>query len=132
MPQMPNAPRSAPPSGPSSGPNMSNQSGAGIEQQENTFAKSVAQSKVVKKMTSVIISSREDFVEYLKQSNLELLTSAIIFKETADFIDSSYIVYPNHNGRKEPLGQFLLRYPELQPMVMKINEDLKLNHQRLA
>jgi hypothetical protein len=123
----PNIPRSNP-SAPSNGPqqpNQSNVAGAGFEQSPNTFSKSVQRSKVIKKATSGIISSREDFTLYLRKSRLDLLTSAVIFQETGDFIESSYIVYLDHNNTKEPLASFLQRYPNLLEPIQKINDSLK-------
>jgi hypothetical protein len=122
----PNIPRSAP-ANVSSGPQLPNQGNVagGFEQSPNTFSKSVQRSKVIKKTTSSIISSREDFAMYLRKSRLDLLTSAIIFQETGDFINSSYIVYMDHNNTKEPLALFLQRYPDLLEPIQKINESLK-------
>jgi hypothetical protein len=123
----PNAPRNTPssPSNVSHAPNQSNVGGGSFEQSPNTFSKSVQRSKVIKSATTSIISSREDFAMYLKKSRLDLLTSAVIFQETGDFITSSYVVYLDHNNTKEPLSLFLQRYPNLMEPIQKINDNLK-------
>ena len=122
-----NAPRNVP-STPSNSPNLPNQSnvaGNGIEKMNNTFSNSVQRSKVVKKATVSIISTRTDLVTYLRKSRLDLLTSAVIFQDTGDFIASSYVVYLDHNNTKEPLASFLARYPNLVEPVQKISDSLK-------
>ena len=124
MPNIPSAPRNVSiPSG-NSMPNQSNVAG-GFEQKENNFGKSVQKSKTIKQTTASIISSRADFVVYLKRSGLDLLTSAIEFQSNGDFIQSSYIIFVNHGGAKEPLRDFITRYPELESPLNIINEELK-------
>jgi hypothetical protein len=123
---VPTTPRNIPLASPNN-TNLPNQGNVatGFEQSPNTFSKSVQRSKVIKKTTNSIISSREDLVIYLRKSRLDLLTSAVIFQETGDFIVSSYIIYLDHNNTKEPLAMFLQRYPNLLEPIQKINSDLK-------
>ncbi|MBC7472003.1 MAG: hypothetical protein H7196_01930 [candidate division SR1 bacterium] len=109
----------------SSLPNQNNIAGNRTEQINNTFSNSVQRSKTIKKVTTNIISSRGDFVVYLRKSRLDLLTSAVIFQDTGDFILSSYVVYLDHNNAKEPLDSFLQRYPNLVEPIQKINDSLK-------
>jgi hypothetical protein len=54
-----------------------------------------------------------------------LLTSAVEFQQSGDFIHSSYVVYLNHGRFKESLGEFLSRYPQMSQQVEAINEQLK-------
>jgi hypothetical protein len=127
MANTPNIPRNIPPAGSGNGVNVPNQANipGSFERKENNFGSSVQRSRTVKQATSAIISSREDFVVYLKKSGLDLLTSAIMFQETGDFIASSFVVYVNHDHVKEPLAQFIQRYPSLLEPLQRINESLK-------
>lgn len=123
----PNIPKNIPTSASNSLnlPSQSNLAGSGIERINNTFSNSVQRSKVIKKATASIISTRGDFVVYLRKSRLDLLTSAVVFQDTGDFIISSYIIYLDHNNTKEPLSSFLQRYPNLIEPIQKISDSLK-------
>lgn len=123
----PNIPKNIPTSASNSLnlPSQSNLVGSGLERINNTFSNSVQRSKVIKKATASIISTRGDFVVYLRKSRLDLLTSAVVFQDTGDFIISSYIIYLDHNNTKEPLSSFLQRYPNLIEPIQKINDSLK-------
>jgi hypothetical protein len=120
-------PTSRPSQMPSNGQNIPNQSniGGGAENRENAISNSVARSHGIKTATTSIISTRSEFVDYLKKSGLDLLTSAVEFQKTGDFIQSSYIVYRQHNNQKEPLKLFIDRYPQLQDSITQINNSLK-------
>jgi hypothetical protein len=127
MANIPNIPKNIPQGTSVTGSNIPNQSNipGSFEQKENSFSKSVQKSKTVKRAAATIISSREDFVAYLKKGGLDLLTSAVLFQESGDFIQSSFVIYTNHNNVKEPLSEFLLRYPNLVSPLEKINNDLR-------
>ncbi len=94
-------------------------------EKKNDFARSVQKSRVLKKSTKMVINTREQLTAYLRQSNLDLLTSSVEFKETGDFIISSYVVYKDHNNFKENLSVFIERYPTLKPAVEAIRDMLK-------
>ena len=102
----------------------SNNQPSGFEKQNN-WARSVQRSKIFKQGASVVINTRLQLVNYLKQSNLDLLTSSIEFEETGDFILSSYVMYKDHNNFKESLTIFIDRYPALKPAVEVIRERLR-------
>jgi hypothetical protein len=120
-------PRQAPTSAPSGNFNMPNTTnvGGGVEKKENAVASSVVRSKGIKVATTHIISSRSELVAYLQQSGLDLLTSAVEFQQTGDFLASSYVIYRNHNNQKESLTKFLSRYPQLQDTISMITEQLR-------
>jgi hypothetical protein len=107
-----------------SGPNLSN-TGGGKESREQSFGRSVAKSASIKEATGVVIATRQDFANYLAKGGLRLLTSALIFEKTGDFVESSFVVYPQSKNAQEPLAKFLLRYPNLVEAVGAINEALK-------
>ena len=94
-------------------------------ERKNDFARSVQKSRGVKQAASVVISTRSQLVDYLKQSNLDLLTSSLEFRETGDFIGSSYVVYKEYNDFKENLGVFIQRYPDLKPAVEVLRDKLR-------
>ncbi len=119
------------PSGNLNMPNMQNVASAGAEKKENAVANSVARSKGIKSATTHIISSRSELVSYLQQSNLDLLTSAVEFQRSGNFLESSYIIYRNHNNQKESLAQFLKRYPQLTDTVSLITEQLRSEQNNL-
>jgi hypothetical protein len=104
-------------------PSLSNS--VGSQEKENAVQSSVTRSKQLKKTTSAIISTRSEFVNYLRKSGLDLLTSAIEFQENGDFIKSSYVIYKQHKNQMEPLGKFITRYPQLQNSILTINQSLK-------
>jgi hypothetical protein len=97
---------------------------SGFERQNN-FARSVQKSRAVKQAARIVITTREELTNYLRQSNLDLLTSSVEFKETGDFVASSYVVYKDHNNFKENLSIFIERYPALKPAVQAIAEKLR-------
>ncbi len=92
---------------------------------QGAWVKSVARSAHIKKAASTIIRTRGDFKQYLQQNGMDLFTSAIDFQQTGDFITSSYVIYRNHNDYREPLINFLNRYPQLQQPVIQIREQLR-------
>lgn len=92
---------------------------------QKQWARSVSRSKQIKKSANNIIHTRQQFVEHLKQYGLGLVTSAVEYQQTQDFIASSYIIYENHNNYKERLGDFLARYPQLQQAALNVRDNLK-------
>jgi hypothetical protein len=98
---------------------------------KNEFARSVARSGKIKQATSAIIRTRSQFKQYLLQNGMDLYTSAVEFQQSGDFIMSSYIVYLQHNNLKEPLFQFLQRYPNLQQPVINIRDQLSSAQQNM-
>lgn len=126
IPQIPQ--QFAPPTGADTSGNP-NQSSANFNvapsSERERVLRSVARSGKIKAATSAVIKTRSQLVEYLRQNGLDLWTSAIEFQKTADFILSSYIVYPKHNNFKEPFAQFLQRYPNLQPAAIAIRDQLR-------
>jgi len=100
-------------------------------EQMGQFAKSVARSAKIKKATTSIIKTRQDFKNYLLQNGMDLFTSAVEFQATGDFIKSSYVIYKNHQNYQESLVDFLTRYPNLQQPVMQINEQLRPQQQNM-
>jgi hypothetical protein len=119
----PSAPRSSPSGNGFNMPNLSNT--VGSVEKENAVQSSVQRGKALKKTTSAIISTRSEFVSYLRQNGLDLLTSAIEFQESGDFVKSSYVIYTQHKNQMEPLALFITRYPQLQESISQINESLK-------
>jgi hypothetical protein len=75
--------------------------------------------------TTAIVSSRKELKEYLEKQGMSLVTSAVEFQKNGDFILSSYVVYPQKNNFKEPLKDFIHRYPQLEIAVKKINQNLR-------
>lgn len=98
---------------------------------KNEFARSLQRSAKIKKATSSIIKTRSEFKQYLLQNGMDLYTSAVEFQQNGDFIMSSYVVYTNHNSYKEPLKQFLERYPNLQQPVINIRDQLFASQQNM-
>lgn len=97
---------------------------SGLEK-EGTFTRSIQKSRVFKKAANLVISTRQQLVDYLKQSKLDLLTSSIEFAQTGDFISSSYVVYTEYNGYKENLGAFVERFPALRQSVEALRDKLR-------
>ncbi len=125
QPNIPQAPRNIPKtlSGNESSPNISNTPG-GFEQKENSAAAAISRSQSVRQATGAIINTREGFVKFLNDNGLDLLTSAVKFQKTGDFIYSSIIIHTNSGGQTEPLSEFLTRYPQLTENVEKIRDSL--------
>jgi hypothetical protein len=107
----------------SSTPNVS--SFAPGQETQSQWTRSVARSKTVKKATSTVITTRAEFRAYLQQSGLDLMTSAIEFQESGDFIQSSYVIYPAQNFYKEPLSAFVDRYPTVKLAAESIRDNLR-------
>jgi CTP:phosphocholine cytidylyltransferase-like protein len=85
--------------------------------------RSVVKSRQVRSVTTAVINSREEFVEFLRKNGMDLLTSWVDFNNTKDFILSSTVIF--QNGASESLADFLKRYSELAQPVMKIRDSLK-------
>ncbi len=111
------------PNNTNSAPNISN-SGPRQESQSQ-WSRSVSRGKAVKKATSTVINTRSELVSFFRKSGLDLMTSAVEFQANGDFIQSSYVIYPQQNNFKESLSDFLLRYPTIKPAATTINERLK-------
>lgn len=107
-----------------SSPNLSNQSKAGAEK-EGSFNQSVARSKTVKQAAGFIIHTRQQLVDFLAKQNIKLLTSALEYQQTGDFVTSSYVVFSKFKNHQETLVEFLARYPQIVASVNQINEQLK-------
>jgi hypothetical protein len=97
---------------------------SGLEK-EGTFTRSIQKSRVFKQAAKVVINTRQQLVDYLKQSKLDLLTSSVEFARTGDFITSSYVVYTEYNGYKENLSDFVERFPALRQSVEALREKLR-------
>lgn len=123
---LPPMPSYTPPSGDGSG-NINQSQGFNLapSSERDRVARSVARSAKIRTATSAVVQTRAQFVAYLKQGGLDLWTSAVEFQSTADFILSSYVIYTNHNNFKEPLTQFLQRYPNLQSVANSIKDQLR-------
>jgi hypothetical protein len=104
-------------------PNQSNIA-SGLEK-EGTFTRSIQKSRAFKQAANVVISTRQQLAEYLKQSKLDLLTSSIEFAKTGDFIISSYVVYTEYAGYKENLSVFVERFPALRQSVEALRDKLR-------
>ena len=105
--------------------NQANNFNVAASSERERLFRSVARSNKIKGATSTVIQTRSQLVQYLRQNGLDLWTSAIEFQQTADFIVSSYVIYPKHNNFKEPLGAFLQRYPNLQAVAVAIRDQLR-------
>lgn len=110
--------------------NISNNPG-GFESKESSFGINPQRAKTVRQATTTVINTRAGFAKFLHSSGLRLLTSAVEFQRTGDFIQSSVVVYPQNNDYKEPLVNFLERYPDLQAKVNIINESLKPTQEQM-
>ena len=119
----PNTPRFNPNTAPSA-PNVSN-APSGVESRSESFRKSVAAAAQVRATVNTVINTREDLVQMLRSNGLDLRTKMARYRETRDFIASSVVLYPAHGNQQEPLANFIDRYPEIKPFVLKINEDLR-------
>lgn len=84
---------------------------------KESFQQSAQRARQVRAMVGKIITSREELAKYLAQYGMKLLTSAVEYDRSKDFITSSYILYEAHNNYLEPLAEFLTRYPDYQPSV---------------
>jgi hypothetical protein len=97
----------------------------GTETRAESFRNSANSAVQIRAAAAQIIETSEDLVNMLQASGIILRTKMKIFRESRDFISSSYLVYPQFNNKQESLKEFVDRYPQLQPIVEKINENLK-------
>lgn len=111
------------PKTPSNAPNLN--TSTGVESRSESFRKSIQASGSIRTTAQTVINTREDLVKMLQQNGLKLLTKMAIYKQTNDFIQSSVIVYPDHKDHQELLAEFIERYPQIKPFVLKINDNLK-------
>ena len=75
---------------------------------------------------------RSQLAAYLLQYGMKLLTSAVEYETSKDFIASSYILYEKHNNYLEPLSEFLVRYPDYQASVDYIVTNLANNTETIT
>ncbi len=123
MPQMPvNMPQGGLQSGEFVPNQVSNVPGSAESQKQ--WQRSIARAGQIKASTTKIIQTRKQLVDFLKQYNIQLLTSAVEFQQTRDFIASSYVVYLNYNNFKEPLVAFLERYPQMRESAEAVKNNL--------
>jgi len=140
IPQMPpQAPRAAPRSAPSGGFNMPaggqpggmpsgadmgaayNQTTGFSEQQK--IQRSVAKSKRNAGVLKAVKLTRQQLEQWLTQFGLKLLTSSVELQMTHNFINSSYVIYPN--GSQISLVMFLKQTDQnIQSIATQINTQL--------
>jgi len=103
-----------------------NQIGGNVENQTNSPSSTV-KDKVsgIRSSAKGIINARLELKNLLLSNSLDLLTSSIEFQESGSFIKSSYVVYPQFNNQKEPLLEFLNRYPDLWPLANQAEDNSK-------
>lgn len=105
-------------------PNLGNNPKSSVEK-EGSFTRSLSRSKSVKHATKFVIHTRKDLQEFLAKQNIKLITSALEYQQTQDFIQSSYVVFEKYKDHQESLKEFLERYPQLKETVEQINQKLK-------
>ena len=120
------------PSIPSS-PNISsgkNVAGSGAEKASERV---VAKSRGIKIAVNNVTTTRASFKVFLRQFDIDLLTSLILIRENGDFIKSSFVIYLKNNNYTEPLEVFLQRYPQyLEPVTQIANTIKTLNYRDLS
>jgi hypothetical protein len=94
---------------------------SGTESRENA-PKYVQRAVAMRAPISTVISSRATLEQYLLQSGLILLTSALELDATGDFIAASYIKWPN--GILESAKSFCDRHPDVIPSFQAVRQSL--------
>lgn len=110
----------APPNAANTDTSQSTNNYQGTEKER--LARSVQAAKSVRAVLHSVITTRAELATYLAQHSMQLLTSAVEYTSSQDFVSSSYILYQNHNNFLEPLSDFLKRYPDYQPSIDAILE----------
>jgi len=126
MPQQPYSPPNGAVNGDARFGQMPNQSQApsGVEQ-EGPWQKSIRRSKQTRAATKQVIHTRKDLEQYLANQGIKLLTSATEFQESGNFLTSSYVVFTGFENYRERLVDFLVRYPQLRPIVEAISVSIQ-------
>jgi hypothetical protein len=121
------APSFTPPSGDDGAfnTNINQPKNAPASERMTSWQKAIKRSHSTRKAVNVVLKSREELAKYLLERGIKLLTSAIIFQQTGDFILASKLRYLNHGSSEESLLNFLKRYPELQQTVNAIKDSLR-------
>lgn len=110
----------------SENPNVPNQNkNVASQEKQKSWGNAVIRSQTTKKGAQTIRSARANFQNFLRQNGMDLLTSAVEFGKSGDFIASSYIIYKNHNDHKVALGNFLAQYPQFGQACVQIREYLR-------
>ena len=142
IPQMPSqAPRSAPRSTPGGGnfnapaggmaggfPNAGADTGGAYNQtsgfsEQQKIQRSVAKSKKNAGVLKAVKVSRQQLEQWLAQFGLKLLTSSVELQMTHNFINSSYVIYPDET--KISLPMFLKQTDQgIQDMVHQISQQM--------
>lgn len=110
----------APPNAANTDSSQSTNTYQGTEKER--LARSVQAAKSVRTTLHSVITTRAELAAYLAQHDMQLLTSAVEYTTSKDFILSSYILYQKHDNFLEPLSDFLKRYPDYQPSIDAIIE----------
>jgi hypothetical protein len=82
-----------------------------------SFQQSTNKARQVRAAVQQVLTSRDELAKYLAQYGMKLLTSAVEYERSKDFVVSSYILYEQYDNYLEPLVQFLQRYPDYQASV---------------
>lgn len=115
-----------PQNNPESAGNTPNQSNyAPGQEKQAAWTRAIARSQSTKQGSKTIKSARASFVAFLNQNGMNLLTSAVEFARSGDFIKSSYIIYTRHDDFRQPLSDFLKQYPQYTDGVVQIRDFLK-------
>ncbi len=114
-------------------PNMANMPGMnqvmgsnseGREQNEKPAQRVARRAKAMRPIGRKIKNTRQELVDYLAENNVGLVTSALEFQNTGDFILSSYVIYHEYRDLREPLSEFITKYPDIKSSAESIREIL--------
>ena len=109
----------------SENPSLPNQSNAPGQEKQAAWGRAIARSQSTKSASKTIKSARASFVAFLNQNGMNLLTSAVEFARSGDFIQSSYIIYTRHDDFRQPLVEFLQQHPQYSEGVIQIRDFLR-------
>jgi hypothetical protein len=79
----------------------------------------------IRSYSNNIKSSRKDLEKYLLNKGIRLVTSFSDFVATNSFIESSFVIYLEHNESIEKLEEFLKRNEQFLEVCSQIELDLQ-------
>jgi hypothetical protein len=79
----------------------------------------------IRSYSGTVMNNRKSLEKFLLSKGMKLVTSFSEFVTTNSFIKSSFIIYIEHKDSMERLSDFVLRNPQFEDVVNKIEFELK-------
>jgi hypothetical protein len=96
-----------------------------LDTRQSQYGVNAGKVGIIRTYTSKVVSLREQFENFLLTQNIKLVTSFSEMVTNKSFINSSYIIYVDQDGKREKLSKFLERNIKLKEVAEKIELEVR-------